>query len=238
MTATATPPGVLDAEGWAVCPDCLTRINCGPSGLGNLKKQHQGTKVCKETQARLSKKGKKKRDGNILSFFTKPKAAPVPSTVNHSKPVQSHTLPPAASPSAISNAHWQAPAPTTIPVLKPVLEPIISDFLAKFHNLIERLPDSIPEASEYDKLAIFAGNPAAHDNPSLEGDELWEVVNPLLKEALGWAMEGNMDEIIRRGRNGLDGLANFVKHFVVKRGVSIGLFEGKLSYLLSKVEEK
>lgn len=134
-------------------------------------------------------------------------------------------------------------APKTIQLLKPgpeVLEPepIISNFLENFQNMIKRLPGSIPEASEYDKLAIFSGNPAIHDNPSLKGDELWEVVNPLLKEVLGWGMEGDMDDIIRRGKNGLDGLANFVKHFVVKRGVSLGLFEGKLSYLLSKIEEK
>ena len=148
-------------------------------------------------------------------------------------------MPPAVSP-AIPQA--SASKRATIHAFKPVPEPtgIItgSDFLEKFHNLINRLPDSIPEASEYDKLALFSGNPAVHDDPSLNGDELWEVVNPLLKEALGWGVEGNMDDIIRRGRNGLDGLANFVKHFVVKRGVSIGLFEGKLSYLLSKVEEK
>jgi hypothetical protein len=169
-----TPPGVLDAEGWAVCPDCLTRINCGPSGLGNLEKQHRGTKICKEKQARLNKEAKKKRDGNILSFFNKPKAAPVPSTVSHSKPVQSYKMPPAVS---------QAPAPkrATIHALKPVPKPIITDdFLEKFHNLIQRLPESIPEASEYDKLAFLSGNPADHDNPSLKGDELWEVVNPLL----------------------------------------------------------
>jgi hypothetical protein len=220
------PPGVLDAEGWAICPDCLTRVNCGPSGLGNLEKQHRGTKICKEKQARLNKEAKKKRDGNILSFFKKPKAAPVPSTVSHSKLVQSYKVPHTVNP-AIS----QSPEGP---------EPIITggNFLEKFHNLIQRLPDSIPEASEYDKLAFLSGNPADHDNPNLKGDELWEVVNPLLKEALGWGMEGNMDEIIRRGRNGLDGLENFMKHFVVKRGVSIGLFEGKLSYLLSKVEEK
>jgi hypothetical protein len=49
--------------------------------------------------------------------------------------------------------------------------------------------------------------------------------------------EEDMDKVIRRGRKGLDGLANFVKYFVVKRGVSMGLFEGKLAHLMSKLEE-
>ena len=47
-----------------------------------------------------------------------------------------------------------------------------------------------------------------------------------------------MEEVIQHGRKGLDGLANFVKHFVVKQGVSMELFEGKLMYLMSKLEEK
>ena len=63
-------------------------------------------------------------------------------------------------------------------------------------------------------------------------------LNGLLKSVLGWVTEGDMDKVIQRGRKGLDGLANFVKHFVVKRGVSIGLFEGKLAHLMSELERK
>ena len=54
----------------------------------------------------------------------------------------------------------------------------------------------------------------------------------------GWRTEADMDEVIQCGKNGLDGLANFVKHFVVKQGVSMGLFEGKLAHLMSKLEGK
>lgn len=46
-----------------------------------------------------------------------------------------------------------------------------------------------------------------------------------------------MEEIIRRGPKGLDGLLNFVKYFIVKHGVSEGLFKGKLSYLMSALEK-
>jgi hypothetical protein len=105
--------------------------------------------------------------------------------------------------------------------------------------LIENLPASIPEASDYDSLAVFSGNPADYGNQSLSADELWEeTLNRLFKSALGWGTEGNMDNIIRRGHKGLDGLANFIKYLVVKRGVSMGLFEGKLTHLMNKLEEK
>jgi hypothetical protein len=47
-----------------------------------------------------------------------------------------------------------------------------------------------------------------------------------------------MDAIIRRGRKGLDGLTEFMKYFVVKRGVDEALFEGKLTHLTRALEEK
>ena len=76
---------------------------------------------------------------------------------------------------------------------------------------------------------MFGGNTKEFDDPSLEADELWEAsLNGVLKSTLGWGMEGNMDEIIRRGRWGLDGLVDFATYFVEERGVSGGLFEGKL----------
>ena len=31
---------VLDADGYAVCPDCGTRVKCGSAGLANLEKRH------------------------------------------------------------------------------------------------------------------------------------------------------------------------------------------------------
>ena len=47
-----------------------------------------------------------------------------------------------------------------------------------------------------------------------------------------------MDDVIRQGRKGLDGLTNFVKFFVVKRGVQMSLFEGKLAWLVTTLEQK
>ena len=75
------------------------------------------------------------------------------------------------------------------------------------------------------------------DDPTLDADLLWEtVLNALLKSVLGWGMEEDMDLIIRRGEKGLDSLANFVEYFVVKRGVKEGLFEGKLSHLMTALQ--
>jgi hypothetical protein len=190
-------------------------------------------------KAKRDKEAKRKKDGSLLTFFGKhPKATPIASTVKPSAPVRGQNLPTLVDPAVLVAS---PPKETIDQPLEPVenSEPPINDVLWKLYNLIENLPASIPEASEYDRLAIFSGNPADHDDPSLSADELWETtLNGLFKSALGWGTEGNMDNIIRRGQKGLDGLANFVKHFVVKRGVSMGLFEGKLTHLMNKLEEK
>ena len=52
-------------------------------------------------------------------------------------------------------------------------------------------------------------------------------------------MEGNMDEIIRRGRWGpVDGLLDFGTYFVEERGVNGGPFEGKLTILVTALKNQ
>ena len=225
--------GVLDEDGYAICPDCFTRVHCGPVGIANLEKRHRGYKICKETKARRDKEARKKKDGSLLTFFGKQqKTTTIPSTVRPSSPVRGRNRPgPAIFVASPVSPQKETP-------FKPVTEPV-KDVFWKLYNLIENLPASIPEASDYDSLAIFSGNPADYDDPNLSADELWETkLNGLFKSALGWGTEGDMDNIIWRGQKGLDGLANFVKHFVVKRGVSRDLFEGKLTHLMNKLEKK
>ena len=41
---TALP--ILDAEGYAICLDCDSRVNCGTISLANLEKCHCGKKIC------------------------------------------------------------------------------------------------------------------------------------------------------------------------------------------------
>ena len=129
--------------------------------------------------------------------------------------------------------------PENPPVTDDIIAAPPTNFLEKFHRLIVGLPDTIPEASDYNVLAVFSTHPEGFDDPSLDADELWEtVLNQLLKSTLGWGTEGDMSKIIRRGKKGLDGLANFVRHYIIKRGVSEGLFEGKLSFLMEELSKR
>ena len=84
-------------------------------------------------------------------------------------------------------------------------------------------------------MAVFGGSPEEFDDSILDADELWETtLNHVLKTMLGWRTEGNMNEIIQRGKLGLDGLVEFATYFVVERGVSEGLVEGNLVEALKK----
>ena len=69
---------ILDAEGYAVCPDCDSRVNCGTIGLANLEKHHRGRKTCKAAQEERNKEAKKKKDGTIL--MPRPGSGPISNT--------------------------------------------------------------------------------------------------------------------------------------------------------------
>ena len=45
---TALP--ILDVEGYAICPDCDSHVNCGTISLTNLEKHHCGKTICKAVQ--------------------------------------------------------------------------------------------------------------------------------------------------------------------------------------------
>lgn len=106
-----------------------------------------------------------------------------------------------------------------------------SPFAHHLRKISDALPASVPEATQTDVLACFE-NPATLDNLEILSEDLWErLLNPLLKDKLGWG-DTNLEATIRRGRLGLEAVADFVQYFVEKRGVDEALFEGKMENLV------
>ncbi|KAF6751588.1 hypothetical protein DFP72DRAFT_1135958 [Ephemerocybe angulata] len=104
--------------------------------------------------------------------------------------------------------------------------------LSRLRLLVTHLPPTVPVATEADELAQYA-EPRRFDDPSIAGDDLWEqVLNSALKRGLGWGGDIDVDVILRRGKLGVEGLLGFVEYFVEERGVSEGLFEGKLGLIM------
>ena len=199
-----TALSILDAEGYAICPDCDSHVNCSTISLANLEKHHHGKKICKAAQQKWDKEAKRKKDGNLLSFL-KPKAASLPSTVNSPAPVHSYKLTTHSANNTIPTASTTAVQDKTVSrIFKPVAGPISDSFIKTLRNLVEDLPASVPKASEFDRLAAFGWNLKEFDDAALGNDELWEMMlNSVLKSMSGWGTEGNMDEIICHGRWGV-----------------------------------
>jgi len=240
--STASRIPVIDAEGYTVCPDCDSRINCGTVGIANLEKRHRGKKVCKAAQEKRDKDTKKKKQNGTILSFLKPKTTIVPSTVSGHGQAFVHSTT-RSQPASVKDT---CPVSSTTILRGRVVSselqpsgPIFNSFIDLFQNLVNDLPETVPKASELDRLAVFGRTPEEFDNPGLDADELWETtLNHVLKSALGWGTEENWDEIIRRGKLGLDGLVNFARYFVKERGVSPALFEGKLANLLMALKKR
>jgi hypothetical protein len=88
---------------------------------------------------------------------------------------------------------------------QPVSEPAVNNFIHILQNLVKDLPESIPEASEFDKLAVFRRSPKEFDDPTLDADDLWEAsLNHVLSkspspEVVDVAEETNVDDEDMRG---------------------------------------
>ncbi|KAJ6523400.1 hypothetical protein DFH09DRAFT_1082031 [Mycena vulgaris] len=94
--STATPGAgppvpveiVVDANGYATCPDCEESVHCGTGGVGNLRKRHMGSKPCLAAQAKkLTTQNKQFHDSKISGWLV-PKPVRVPTTVAAPAPIQ------------------------------------------------------------------------------------------------------------------------------------------------------
>ncbi|RXW21059.1 hypothetical protein EST38_g4790 [Candolleomyces aberdarensis] len=220
-----------------VCPLCKETVRVGSGGTSNYA-QHENKPKCKDARAKLILRGgqpkpKPKPNASIIGFL-KPKATLVTSqasAIPRSHPIQSSF----ASEPITSQNLSQPYVPTEIQAAE--ANPAL-DLVSRLWNLVQRLPSSVPEASEDDALAIFAGDPQALNNATSASEDLWEeVINGMLKHSLGWGTETDIKNIIQRGARGVEGLLNFVEYFVESRGVNEALFEGKLTHLMDEMDK-
>jgi hypothetical protein len=69
-------------------------------------------------------------------------------------------------------------------------------------------------------------------------DELWEEVNPALDRMLGFGQSNmEIEELIRCGPFGVQGLCKYLEVLVEEGGVVGGLLEGKVSSLINVIDK-
>jgi len=196
---------------------------CGTGGIQNLNKRQRGRKSCHEAKIKRDRDAKKMKDGSLS--FLKPKAIPVPSTVRDAGPAMirasDHIHPTLASMASRRPSLSLSRVGAENGLLAPSLgiQKTGSGFIKRFEEIVKCLPQNIPIGSGNDRLAAFNIEPALLDDPKIDPDDLWEV--GFLKEHLGWGEEVDMDELICRGEQGMEGVLRFSKCFIEKRGVSV-----------------
>jgi hypothetical protein len=140
----------------------------------------------------LQQNEKMKKNRSILSFFNQPKPAIVLSTIPDVQPVQSLALPWEKVPD--TNLMAAAQEDESITMITPHG---VSQFIKKLTKLMKNLPNTIPEASDNDKLAGLGQDPSSYDDKMFNKDDLWEEeINTHLKRILGWGTEENIKDLI------------------------------------------
>jgi hypothetical protein len=182
----------IDHDGYATCPDCGMRVNCGTVGISNLTKRHRGTKKCLELKMRRDKKGKGSIQRSLLTFM-KPKPTLVPPMVTGNSLIQSSIIrSDSILPASLRedkddelDDYSQLEAHSSLVSLESGPINGGSQFIKKLEALVKQIPESIPEGSENDRLAPFSDDPRNQDVSDLEGDELWEAkLNHFLSKQL------------------------------------------------------
>lgn len=222
-----------------MCPACKEKIRCGPGGWKNIKSTHLGKKTCSDAQhKRNQNRGMKNQ--SILSMFSQkqPKPIKVPSTTAAPAP-----LPGASREPNIATFVASRESSVELSDLAATVNPAVSKqecttLVDALKQLAKRLHDDVcqraADVMKPDPLACFDVDPAGYDNRTVSADELWEeVLNGIMKNALGWGTALDVPSLVETDGRGVIGLARFVEYFVVERGVSEALFEGKLNHLMS-----
>jgi hypothetical protein len=110
--------------------------------------------------------------------------------------------------------------------------------LGQLRAAIQNIPQSTPEGRESDELARFNRCAASTICATVTQDELWENVNPALDRMLGFGQSSNeIQDLIRRGQFGVQGLCEYLEVLVEEAGVVGGLLEGKVSAVVGAIEE-
>lgn len=207
-----------EVKNTVVCDMCEKVVALGSGGIDNYETQHRNSPICKKTREALLNPSKKAKPLPSILNWAKPKPQPVPPIASSSVPRIRTT---AAQDKANSSVHKQPE--TTLG--------------QKLKRLADGLNETIPEATSDDYLAVFSKNPKDFDRDDVASVDLWqEVLNDLLKHALGWGTERPVRDVIRRGQLGVEGLVWLVDYFVGERGVAESLFEGKLGLLIEEME--
>ena len=201
------------------CEVCQQDISVGVGGEGNFL-SHQMSKRHKELV-----NATKSNQTTLKSFFSK---APTPVQVAIGSGMSASMLVQAAT---LSQLPATPPESSQHPSADKALLPIKSSLLAKLQAAITTLPDTIPIRTQEDIIAQFSGDPGI----GLGNEEdAWEMIDKALNHVIGYGTTATeIENIIRRGQYGMDGMLLWLEGCVYTFKIDEALLENKVECLIN-----
>ena len=174
---------------------------------------------------------------SIKSFFSKAPTAQVAigtatslsSSLVHATTSTKPSDPPSVLSTPVPDSHL--PQITTTPHT-PAQLPLSpkSPLLAKLKAIISTLPDSVVTGTKEDDLAQFSGDPIHEVD---EGEDAWEMIDRALNRVIGYGKTATeIENVIRRGRYGMDGMFSWLEKCIYELKIDEGLLENKVERMI------
>ena len=198
-----------------ICPACGEKKNLGPGGATNLIKVHLGSKICQNAQ---KKRDRDKTHQSSITNFLRKKPTLVPITTSAPLPILASTSHLGTNSGIVKPPSQSSTHVTPVPA-----------FLSSLNALITQLPESIPEATNNDVIAIAFGGPPANrlfgELVDASTDVLWEeLVNPQLHSVFWNCTDSDLKRLVCRGEMGVEAFSKFVTFFVGEKRLAEALF--------------
>jgi hypothetical protein len=230
------------------CPDCMADVHVGTGGHMNLE-GHWASKVCqknRQTLAQTRKAIQSSRPPKLnqsLDVFFKLRAPLNPPTVFAPPPIHAAEVrakepisEPYTNPNAVAMPSHLLTLKETAKIRTKICLKAVQ-LLQDLEVAAKQLPNKIPHATHVNPLSIFVMDPRTC--VAEPGDDDWLILNRMFKTAFGWGkieMATAILEMLNQGLMGLDGFIQFMKFFVVERGLEGALFETKIEALVKELD--
>ena len=229
-----------DVDTTARCTECGEDINVGTAGPAGLS-QHTGKSRCRKNIENKKKQEKQSKIRTLFDVGVKkgkdiPQGPVMPEVSSSTRKALVSPLPIIVYPSKAPTSS-NASEPESLGTKERQGCLLGWEIVDRLRQASKRINLNIPIAEEGDEISTYAGrgNAEAHC-AGVSNDEVWEVINPGLDRLLGFGRPRNeIQSIIRRGPNGIDGFCNYLEYLIAEKGLKGGLIEGKVSALIDAI---
>ncbi|KAF8871917.1 hypothetical protein BD779DRAFT_1477859 [Infundibulicybe gibba] len=204
-------------------------IRVGTAGPGGLV-QHQGKKKCRASVEK--RKMAEKQSGQVRTLFEFGVKKGTTSTALELTPPRRSGIsaPPLVIPSPrTAQAHQDEHHDEELVIATKSGCPLGWRLINQVRAMAQELPMDVPPGVAGDEIAAFGRDMAIAVSEGVEDDEIWEHADPILNRLLGYGRsKPEIQQLVRRGEKGVEGLCEFLGYLVATVPVASLLFYGEI----------